>query len=260
MGANLGEVFDTHLYPEGLSDRDLETLRFFGVSHALCTIHPSRPQPSPKELLGQFDRLVRREIPRLEGAGIRALAAVGVPPNSLPRRGFAEVMGSLPSYFRGGRVVALGEIGLKKGTEEEEAALAEQLELARRLSVPVLVSAPPSGPDALTRRLLQLIRDSQVRPVQVLVENASVRMLRPVLECGHFAGLSLHPDVLPFRRAIAWVRKAGVERLVLSSSAGLGASDLLAVPYLASRLKKAGLSDRVVACVSERNARAFLLS
>lgn len=70
-------LFDLHLYPEGVSDQDLESMRFFGVEAALATTHYALPAITPRKLLAQFDRLISEQLPRMERAGIRAYAAVG---------------------------------------------------------------------------------------------------------------------------------------------------------------------------------------
>jgi len=57
---------------------------------------------------------------------------------------------------------------------------------------------------------------------------------------------------------VALVKQLGPERLVLSSAAGDGASELLAVSRAAHRLLGAGLSRRVVERVARENAATLL--
>src|SRR5689334_19541219 len=111
-------VFDTRLHPEGLSDQDLESMRLFGVTAAVVPAHHF-PQSSARAVLEHFDDIVGRQLDRLRKAGIRGYAALGIHPLSLPRRGLLEVMSALPGYFRGGRVIAVGAIGLARGGEAE---------------------------------------------------------------------------------------------------------------------------------------------
>src|SRR5450432_4224044 len=141
-------MFDAHLHPAGLSDQDLETLRYFGVESALV---PSGRSASAtvEGLLEHFDDLLEKQLPRLERAGIRAVAALGVHPSSLPRRGLAEALHRLPEYLSDRRAVAVGAIGLKLMTPPELEAFSEQLALARRLLLPVLVTCPVQQRDAV---------------------------------------------------------------------------------------------------------------
>ncbi len=250
-------LFDLQLYPEGVSDQDLESMRFFGVEAALATVHYALPEVTPKKLIGQFDRLISVQLPRMERAGIRAYAALGLDPRSLPRRGLEEVLQSLPHYIKGGRVVAL-LAGLHHGGGAEEEALQGQLALARRLKLPLLLHTPQHHKAPITRRLLSILRGSGIPPQRALINHADGKTLRPVRECGHYAGLTLHPDALSGERAVAWVRRLGSEGLIFNSELGSGAGDLTALARAVNLLKKAGLSERISARVRWKNAREFL--
>ena len=257
MAAVLPALFDAHLHPEGVSDQDLESLHFFGVTTALVAADHSPIHAKVKSILGHFDDIVQRQLPRLEAAGIRAYAALGVHPGALPRRGLTEVLSALPSYFRGGKVVALGEVGLHLGGEAEEEAFLGQVELARKLKLALLVHTPSKDKERLTRRTLTLLKASLIPPAQVLVDHASPRTVRLILACGYHAGLTVHPEELSAEQTVALVRKLGAERLLLDSDSGDGAGDLLGMARAASLLAKAGLSERVVARVGFDNAAEF---
>lgn len=250
-------IFDASLHPEGLTDQDLQSMRLFGVNAALVAAHRF-PEPNVRALVAHFDDIIERQLPRLERAGVRAYAALGVHPRCIPRRGFPEVMSTLPSYFRGGKVVAVGAIGLQRGGEEEEEVFVEQVALARRLKLPVLVHTPIKEKERITRRTLTLLRESGIAPGRVLVDRASGRTVRTIVECGHVAGLTIHPHELLAEGAVALIRKHGSERIVLSSHSGEGAGDILGLPRLVSLLAKAKLSERVIARVSIENAVDFL--
>ncbi|MFP2959123.1 TatD family hydrolase [Myxococcus sp. 1LA] len=249
-------IFDAHLHPEGLSDQDLESMRFFGVERALVVAHHF-PEPTSKALLRHFDDLVERQLPRLERLGIRAYAALGVHPRCIPRRGLSEVLSALPDYFQGGRVVALGETGLHAGGEEEEEAFLEQLALARSLKLRVVVHTPTADKERHTRRILTLLRQSGLLPSRALVDHANARTVRTILEVGHWAGLTLHPEALKAERAVALVRRLGSERLMLNSDAGDGAGDILGLARAANLLAKASLSARIVRRITHENAARF---
>jgi predicted metal-dependent TIM-barrel fold hydrolase len=151
-------------------------------------------------------------------------------------------------------VAAIGEVGLHHGGSHEEEVFLEQLALARQLNVPVLVHTPSRDKERLTRRLLVLLRASGLAPDRVLVDHATARTVRPILACGFFAGLTIHPENLPAERAAALVRRLGSERLVFNSDAGDAAGDLLGVPRVVSRMARAHLSSRVISRVAFRNA------
>jgi predicted metal-dependent TIM-barrel fold hydrolase len=250
-------LFDAHLHPEVLPDVDLETLRHFGVRRALV-VGRVLEEPSSDALRTQIGALVAEQIPRLQRCGIEATVALGVHPRSLPRRGLQAVLDVLPAAFDHRRVAALGEIGLHQGGPAEEEAVVEQLHLARRLRVPVLVHTPERDKERHTRRLLTLLRAHGPAPERVLVDHVSARTLPLVLGCGHWAGLTIQLGALRAERAVALVGRVGSERLVLNSDAGDRPGDLLSLPRAASLLERAGLSDRVVRRVLWSNAATFL--
>ena len=257
MGGEPPPFLDLHLHPEALSDQDLESMQIFGLRAALVPADLPSQRAGSRELIAHFDEIVDAQLPRLERAGIRAYAALGVDPRSIPRRGFSEVLSALPSYFRGGRVVAVG-VGLHRGGAMEEEVMAEQLALARKLNLPVLVHTPALEKASITRRTLNLLRQSRVPPANVLVDHAQSRTVRLILECGYFAGLTIHPDELSGERATALVRRLGSERLALDSALGHGPGDILGLARTASLMSRAGLSARVIGRVAFQNGAEFL--
>lgn len=251
------KLFDVHLHAEGLRDSDLDSLRFFGVERAIVPSHATLAEVTSKRLLEQFDALMKTQLPRVERAGIKGSLALGIHPRAIPRRGVPELLSALPSYFRGGKVAALGPAGLYDDTELEREVLNEQLLLARRLKLRIIISTPARNRDALTRRTLQLLLASGVSPARVLIEGATAKTLPPIRACGFHAALMLHPDGIGADKAVELVRKSGVERVCFSSHAGDGASDIVALARAQSLMQKAKLSGEVIRRVSFKNAEAF---
>ena len=249
-------LFDAHLHPETLSDLDLESLRAFGVERAVALGHHF-PEPTSRGLRAHFRDLLEVQLPRLERAGIRGYVALGVHPRAIPRRGLHDVLAGLPALFRGGRVVALGEIGFHRGGPDEEEAVVEQLELARRLSLRVVLHTPALDKERWTRRLLALVRTHGPVPGRVLVEHASARTVPLILARGHWAGLTVNVGELTADRAVQLVRKVGSRRLTLGSDAGDRPGDLLGLPRAVHLLERAGLGRTLVAQLAFRNARRF---
>jgi predicted metal-dependent TIM-barrel fold hydrolase len=250
-------LLDAHLHPETLSDQDLETMQFFGVRAAIAVAHHAPRESTAKAVLAHFDNLVEVQLPRLERAGIRAYAALGIHPQQVPRRGLTEILAALPSYFGDGRVVALGETGLHLGTEAEEESLGEHLALARRLSLRVVLHTPKRDKEGITRRTLALVKQARIPAASVLVDHAGPRTLLPILECGHWAGLTVHPEELSGEKVVQLVGKTGGARLVLNSDSGDGASDIIGLPRAVSLLAKAKLSATLIRRLSFQNAASF---
>lgn len=251
-------MFDARLYPAGLADADLETLRFFEVSHVLAMALPPPTPATTASIVEQLSSLLSVQLPRLKQHGLEAWAAIGLSARALPRRGLSDVLGALPALLRHPRAKAIGPLELWHGGEAEEEALLAQLKLARSLRLPVWVLTSASPRDTTTRRALQLLKASKVEPNKVLVDGATVRTVRLIRACGYTASFTIHPDGTRAEEAVALVKKLGPEGLALSTAAGAGASDLLGLARTSHLLQKAGLSKGVRSRVTFDNAAALL--
>lgn len=251
-------MLDPRVHPASLSDQDLETLRFFGVDAVMlvsdATVHPAQPEA----LFAHFEQLLGVELPRFERAGFVTRVALGVHPTVLPRRGLPHVLEKLPTYLKGGKVAALGLLGLAHGTEAEVEGLLEQLFLAQSLGLPALVTTPHREREAVTRRLLTVLREARLPAERILIDGAVGRTVRTIRGLGYWTGLTLHPEHLTAEKAVALVRSLGPERLVLDTAIGDGASDLLALPRAVRLLERAGLTHGVIGRVSHANAAGLL--
>lgn len=237
-------------------------MRFFGVAGALCPVADTLAQATSARLRKSWEDLVGPTITRLRRAGLKAFAALGIPPRCIPWRGLEALLAELPELLSQPQVVAIGPVGLELGTEREEMAFQRQLELARELRRPVLVHTPARDKVRMTRRVLALLREAEVDPQGVLVDHADGRTVRIIRSVGYGAVLSLSAG-LPgggsaVEAAARLVRTLGPEGLVLASDAGEGLGDLLALPRAADRMAKLGLSEAVIRRVCGRNALGAL--
>ncbi len=252
-------LFDALLRAGRLRRRDVDDLRFFGVTGALVASDDSAVPCSGDAIRRGWDEVV--EATRtLRRGGVAAWAALGVHPGRIPQRGLEALFAELPDALGRPEVAAAGLVGLAEGGELEERVLARQLELARELRVPLVVATAWRGRERATRRLLALLRESEVEPGRVLVAGADARTVRAIRAYGYLAALPLSGDGARdgIDDAVRVVRSLGAEGIVLGSDAGVSGGDLLALPRAKDRLEKAGLSDAVVRRVCGENALAFL--
>lgn len=253
-------MFDALLHGRALPARALADLRFFGVEGALVPADDAAAPATAAGLRRAWDG-VAVSVRRLRRGGLAAWAAVGIPPGAIPLRGLEAVLAELPEALGRPEVAALGPVGLAEGGEREERVLARQLELARELRRPVLALAPWRGRERITRRLLGVLRESELEPRRVLVAGADARTVKLIRACDHLAGLPLSPGGGPasgIDAAVRLVASLGPEGLALCSEAGLGGGDLLALPRAADRMAKAGLGPAVIRRVCGANALRFL--
>jgi predicted metal-dependent TIM-barrel fold hydrolase len=250
--------FDARLLARSLRAADLDDLRFFGVGGALVPMEDAALPAEADAIRAAWEAIAPGALRRLRRAGLLARAALGIHPRCIPWRGLEALLQELPDFLGRPGAAAIGEIGLVEGTPREERLLLRQLELAASLRLPVSVAAPWRRREAATRRLLALVRESEVEPGRVLLQGADARTVKMIRACGHQAGLVLGAGGTAIEEAVRIVRSLGAEGLVLSSGAGEAGSDLLALPRAAGRLAKAGLSDAVVRRVCGENAMRWL--
>jgi predicted metal-dependent TIM-barrel fold hydrolase len=251
--------FDARLHARALRARDLDDLAFFGIAGALVASGDPVAATSAAAIRRDREALVAA-VRRLRRGGLAAWAALGIHPRRIPLRGLEALLAGLPDLLGRPEVAALGDVGLERGGELEEKVLARQLELARELRLPVLVTVAARARERLTRRVIALLREGEVEPARVLVAPADARTIRMIRACGFHAGLWLSDggEGDGMDAAVRAVASLGPEGLVLGSDAGLGGGDLLALARAADRLEKAGLSDAVVRRVCGGNAVAWL--
>lgn len=255
-------AFDGLLRAGILGARDVEDLRFFGVTGALVPSDDGVVPATAPGIRRGWEGVVST-VRRLRREGLGAVAALGIHPRRIPLRGLEALFAELPHALGRPEVAALGAVGLAEAGEHEERVLERQLELARELRLPVLVEAPWRARERITKRLLAVLRAAELEPAKVLVAGADERTVRAIRACGYLAGLPLSAGAARGRAdgldaAVAVVRALGPEGLVLTSDAGVGGGDLLALPRAADRLLRAGLSEAVVRRVCGGNAVAFL--
>jgi uncharacterized protein len=249
--------FDAHLAGAALAARDVADLRFFGVAGALCPLGERGAAATARDLRRDWEAL-HRAVTRLRRLGLGAWAALSVPPTRIPARGAEALLAELPEWLSRRGVAVLGPVGPGAGSPREEEILARQLEMARELRRPVLVSLPASDAGRGLRRAVDLLRESGVDPRRVLVDGAGARGVRVLREIGCCAVLSASSGPGALESAARLVGKLGPEGIALASHAGDGAGDLLALPRAADRMARLGLSEAVIRRVCGRNALAAL--
>jgi uncharacterized protein len=256
------QYFDAHVRAEALDDDRLENLAYFNVRTLLLTAHGPRRFENSHDLLAYFGALVTSEVVRLREHGIRAVVALGVHPDAVPRRAHFEVWRELPALLEDPEVVAVGELGLLAHSQPQEALLRRQLVLARDLGLPAVISPGHAERARHVRRLLELVADVGIPPSRVLVNHVDYTSFRSVLRAGCWAGLTVAPAHLEPLEAVKLLtryRDDAPRRCLVSSGLREGPADVLALPKTALALIEAGFSQSEVRALVWGNAyRLFL--
>jgi len=173
----------------------------------------------------------------------------------------AEVIALLPKFLNRPNVLGVGEIGLNKNSRNELKVLEMQVDFAAWHNQLILVHTPHLE-DKLkgTRLILDVLKnDKRIRPQCVIIDHVEEHTVGPVLDAGHWAGMTLYPETkCSPARAIDMLETYGNERVWLNSACDWGVSDPLAVPKTALEMKRRGHLAAAIEKVIFQNPKKFL--
>jgi len=253
------KLIDPHIHCSARTTDDYEALRDAGV---VAVIEPAFWVGQSRTTVGSFQdylsSLVGWERFRAAQFGIRHYCAIGLNSKEANNeRLAAEVLELLPLYVAKDGVVAIGEIGFDDQTPAEERAFRAQLELAKRVNLPVMVHTPHRDKQRGTSRSMDICLEHGLKPSQVVIDHNNEETVREVLERGFWAGFTIYPKTkMGNERMVEVVRTYGQERIIVNSSADWGVSDPLAVPKTARLMIERGIPAAQVEATCYGNALA----
>ncbi|BDZ65230.1 TatD family hydrolase [Agromyces mangrovi Wang et al. 2018] len=252
-------IFDPHIHMTSRTTADYAAMRDAGVR---ALVEPSfwlgQPRTNVGSFTDYFDALIGWERYRAAQYGIRHHCTIGLNPKEANDPRCREVMRVLPRYLAKDGVVAVGETGYDSMTAAEEEVFAEHLELAMRFDLPVLVHTPHRDKLAGTRRTLDVVRESGIRPELVVLDHLNEITVEEVVDSGCWMAFSIYPDTkMDERRLVDVLRRHGTTRMLVDSAADWGHSDPLTTVSSAHAMRAAGFSDDDVDRVLWRNPVAF---
>lgn len=253
-------LFDPHVHMSSRTTADYEAMAAAGIA---VVVEPAfwlgQPRTHAGSFADYFASLVGWEPFRASQFGVRHFCALALNPREAnDDRIAADVIALLPRYLAKDGVVAVGEVGYDEQTPAEERWFAEQLELARRFDLPVLVHTPHRDKKRGTERSLALVREIGLPPQRVLIDHNTEETLPLVLRAGCWAGHSIYPNSkMDEPRMASLVQQYGSERVLINSAADWGISDPLKVATTVAEMRARGIAEEVIATVAWDNPVAF---
>ncbi len=256
------KFFDPHIHMYSRTTDDYQAMALAGIR---AVLEPSFWLGQPRTKLGAFvhyfDTITGFEPSRAAEFGIKHYCAIAMNPKEANDEGLArEVLGILEEYIQRETCVAIGEVGFDRITAAEERVILEQLDLAKKHELPVIIHTPHVDKLAGTERTIDLIKDSGIAEERVVIdhnteETIPVTRERTACWAGHtvYTRTKLTPD-----RAADILEEFGTERMIVNSSADWGVSDPLNVPKTAFELRRRGWSDAKILEVLWNNPVTFL--
>jgi uncharacterized protein len=238
-------IFEPHIHMYSRITDDYERMALAGVR---AVLEPAFWLGQPRTHLGTFvdyfETLIGWERFRAQQFGIHHFCTMGLNPREAnDDRVNRDVMAVLPRYCEKDGVVGVGEIGLDDQTKAEEKFFAEQLELARKHDLPVLVHTPHRDKKKGFERCIAIVKESKFPMQRVLLDHGNEETIKITRDLGCWSGFSIYPNTkMDPSRMVAIVLEYGVERMVINSAADWGVSDPMMVPRTAVKLEQAGVA------------------
>jgi predicted metal-dependent TIM-barrel fold hydrolase len=170
-----------------------------------------------------------------------------------------EVMAGMLPFLDRPTAVGIGEIGFNNITRNEETVLREQLDISRKLNVPVIIHTPHNNKLEGTLRTIAICKEVGVTPELINIDHNTEETIQQVLDGGFYAGVTMYPRTkCTPQRARDMIDRYGSERVLLNSACDWETSDPLAVPKAARLMLQTGFSRAQTQRVVWENPYNFL--
>ncbi len=223
------QIIQPHYHAIARTAQDYERMAMSGV---VCVVEPAFwagfDRDYPETFIDYFKQISEFEPTRAAQFGIRHFCWVAVNPKEAENPELTqEVLKKMPDFFAKDTCLGVGETGLHKSTKNEIDALQAHVELAMEHGQLVLIHTPHLSDKAHgTKMVLEVLDGLDVDRSRIWIDHVEEQTIRPVLDAGYWAGMTLYPITkCSPRRAIDILEKYGRERLLVNSSADWGPSD-----------------------------------
>ena len=171
-----------------------------------------------------------------------------------------EVIRMIPEFLDIPNVLGIGEIGLNKNTRNECVIFEEHVQVAMDHDLPILIHTPHLEDKYQGTRMIldMLCRESRLDREHVLVDHVEEHTIKPVLDEGFWAGMTLYPvSKCTPARACDMVEMYGPDRLLVNSAGDWGPSKPTAVPDFIMEMRQRGHSESLIRKVVYENPIEF---
>ena len=140
-------------------------------------------------------------------------------------------------------------------TDLEEKYFHQQLELAKKMNMLVLVHTPHRNKKQGTSRSMDLCEEHGLDPTRVIIDHNNEETVEEVLDRGYWTAFTIYPGTkMGNERMVEIVKQYGTERIFIDSAADWGRSDPLGVPKTAQLMLQRGIPKEDVHKVCYQNA------
>ncbi len=171
-----------------------------------------------------------------------------------------EVIKMIPDFLDIPNVLGIGEIGLNKNTRNECIIFQEHVDIAVKYDLPILIHTPHLEDKYQGTRMIldMLCAESKLERHHVLVDHVEEHTIKPVLDKGFWAGMTLYPvSKCTPQRACDMVEMYGPERILVNSAGDWGPSKPTAVPDFIMEMRRRSHPESLIRKVVYENPIEF---
>ncbi len=248
---------DPHAHMISRTTDDYEAMAASGV---VAVIEPAfwigQPRTNVGSYLDYLSSIVGFERFRASQFGIRHYCTIGLNSKEANNEELAEgVMELLPRFALKEGVVAIGEIGYDEQTALEDKYYRLQLELAKKLDLPVMIHTPHRDKKRGTTRSMDVCDEHGLDPSKVVVDHNNEETVRETLDRGYWAAFSIYPSTkMGNSRMVEILRQYGARQIIVDSACDWGISEPLGVAKTAKLALQQGIAEDQVRLACYQNA------
>ena len=257
-------IIEPHIHMLSRTTDDYTAMYRAGIR---CVVEPSFWQGSNRRHAGTFFDYFRLSLEfehtRSVRYGVDHYSCISVNPKEAEDLPLAlETLAGMGKYLDHPRCVCVGEIGFNLITPNEEEIFQRQLEMAKAHALPVLVHTPHDTPQTSKKdgvaRILDILREFAYDPSLIVVDHNTEETMPLTRKTDYWAGLTVYPySKLNPRRVVDILRRWGLERVTVNSSADWGVSDPCSLPKTAAFMAEQGFTEPQIQQIMFDNPLAF---
>ncbi len=248
-------MIDAHIHADTRPYEDFESMVISGVNTAISCAHDPLRMTSSEVVFDHFYRLMNNDVKRAAENGLKLYLALGIHPRSISSD-HEKILKKLPRLMEKDSVVAIGEIGLESGSEEEISIFKKQLKIAEDLKARVIVHTPRINKKEVSLKTISLIQEN-INPAHAVLDHVDFSIVDDVIEEEFMLGLTVQPEKITPPEAIEILENYGSDKFVLNSDISSSPSDPLAVAKTVHLMRLKNFGNKEINQVSYENAANF---
>jgi uncharacterized protein len=250
-------LIDPHAHMISRTTDDYEAMAASGI---VAVIEPAfwigQPRTNVGSYLDYLSSIVGFERFRASQFGIRHYCTIGLNSKEANNEELAEgVMELIPRFALKEGVVAIGEIGYDEQSALEDKYFRLQLELAKKLDLPVMIHTPHRDKKRGTTRSMDVCDEHGLDPAKVVVDHNNEETVRETLDRGYWAAFSIYPSTkMGNARMVEILRQYSAKQIIVDSACDWGISEPLGVAKTAKLALQQGIAADQVRLACYQNA------